>query len=152
MALQFYQSWIWIISRYEIWVLSNSTYPLKLNRKYIEANKRVWEHGRDYYRISNEYQQYEHNFDDFGIGASKLTEIALAIRINNLDQWTSQAFQISLNLSKILIIYYLIIIYNNYIIERNLLNRPSFVFPNLWSKASIKTWSHPKSCDENTDW
>ena len=77
--------------------------PLKLNRKYIEANKRVWEHGRDYYRISNEYQQYEHNFDDFGIGASKLTEIALAIKMDNLDQWTSQVFQIWPNLSNTLL-------------------------------------------------
>ena len=66
---------------------------LTINRKYFEANKRVWEHGRDYYRISNEYQQYEHNFDEFGIGASELTEVALAMNMDNLDQWTSQAYQ-----------------------------------------------------------
>ena len=142
MALQFHQSWIWIISRYEILVLSNSTCPLKLNRKYIEANKRVWEHGRDYYRISNEYQQYEHNFDEFGIGASKLTEVALAIRMDNLDQWTSQAFQIWIIWSNL----------SNTLLKETLRIGHFFLFPNLWSKASIKTWSHPKSCDENTDW
>ena len=53
------------------------------------ANKRVWVHGRDYYRISNEYQHYEHQFDELGAGSGiqKLTKIALAINMNNLDQW-----------------------------------------------------------------
>ena len=55
----------------------------------ISANKRVWEHSRDYYRISNEYQHYEHQFDDLsvGSGAHKLAKIALAINMNNLEQW-----------------------------------------------------------------
>ena len=53
------------------------------------ANKRVWVHGRDYYRISNDYQHYEHQFDELGAGSGiqKLTKIALAINMNNLDQW-----------------------------------------------------------------
>ena len=55
----------------------------------ISANKRVWEHSRDYYSISNEYQHYEHQFDDLGVGsgANKIAKIALAININNLEEW-----------------------------------------------------------------
>ena len=57
---------------------------------YFSANKRVWEHGRDYYRIPNEYQHYEHQkFDnlDASSGANKLAKIALAINMDNLEQW-----------------------------------------------------------------
>ena len=55
----------------------------------ISANKRVWEHGRDYYRISNVFQHYEHQVEDLSTssGAHKLAKIALSINMDNLEQW-----------------------------------------------------------------
>ena len=60
--------------------------------QYILANKKVWEHGRDYYRYSNAYQKWYH-FGEYGIASCKLTDISLAINMKNLDKWTSQALK-----------------------------------------------------------
>ena len=65
----------------------------QIKSQYISANKKVWEYGRDYYTISNDYQQYERHFRNNGVSSSKLIDIS-SINMNNLKQlsdteWTS---------------------------------------------------------------